>query len=98
MHLSIVHHDCITIPSLIPLYSDIVCAYVFFRVGGISIYAFITGLEQAFWSTKYATIMGGILSPGPQWPLPSVFIARVSAWALLYGIVVAIGLMFLWYL
>ena len=40
-----------------------------------------TGLEQAFWSTKYSTVLGGTLSPGPQWPLPSVFKPRVRVHA-----------------
>ncbi len=35
------------------------------------------GLEQAFWSAKYSTVIGGTLSPGPAWSLPDVFKPRV---------------------
>ena len=46
--------------------------------GCVVLHVTCAGLEQAFWSSKYATVVGGTLSPGPSWPLPAVFKPHVG--------------------
>ena len=54
------------LPLLFLLYSH--CNPLFFS-------AFSQGLEQSMWSSKYQTMVGGKLNPGPS--MPSAFNARV---------------------